>query len=330
MNEKLISIVVPAYNVEKYLGICMDSICMQTYSNLEIILVDDGSTDSTGKICDKYANKDDRIVVIHHEKCKGLSCARNEGIKMARGRYIAFVDSDDYVSEDMIEKLYYFIQNTNSDIAVCNYQIVTDNGEKSNIYGKVNEQLTILREENKYDLIYMDPRYGIVAWNKLYKKEIFQNIEYPVGKKHEDNYIIHKILEKANQICCSQEIVYFYRMRDNSITANVSQKNFDEDLEACYERILFYEKRANNKYLNKALCEYMSRIISVYYVSLKRWKNDLEYREKLKLQYYYAYSKLCWKCLTLKNKMNYKLFMISPFLGAHFQKFILSILARNM
>lgn len=323
MNNELISIIVPAYNVEKYIEQCIDSILCQTYQHIEIILIDDGSKDSTGSICDLYAKKDKRIRVIHKENT-GLSSVRNLGIKLAKGDYIGFVDSDDVISTDMFEKLFTNLMATNSDIAICNYQIIDEKNQKREKgFYSFEKKIEILQNKEIYDLIFLEARYGIVAWNKLYRRQVFAGINYPEGKRHEDNYIIHKILGNAKRICCSGDIGYFYRIRKDSITSNISKENYDEDLEATYERILYFEEIKEEKYLNKSVCEYLSRIISIYYMALRIWKNDKVYREQLIEKYANVYVKLIKERTPLKNRMNYRLFSAFPSIGVYFQHIIL-------
>lgn len=213
----LISIVVPIYKVEKYLNRCIDSILNQTINNFELILVNDGSTDGCGKICDEYSRKDNRIKVIHKEN-GGLSDARNTGIKAAKGKYIGFIDSDDYIEADMYEILYNDIQSNNADISVCGYYTDYLN---ANIRNYINNEKFIL---NKEEALGMIDKISPGAWNKLYKREIFEDIEYPVGKLNEDVFIIINILEKCNKIVFDTRPKYHYIQRASSIT----KATFDE------------------------------------------------------------------------------------------------------
>ena len=196
MEKDLISVIVPVYKVEKYLEKCIESIIKQTHTNLQIILVNDGSPDNCGKICDEYAKKDSRIEVIHKIN-GGLSDARNVGINRANGRYIGFVDSDDYIKEDMYEKLINLIKEYDADISICNLYDVID-GKK---YVRNNEngiqeysRLEILKE------VLLDKNIQSYAWNKLYKKELFDEIKYPIGKKYEDIGTTFYVFEKCNKI----------------------------------------------------------------------------------------------------------------------------------
>ena len=190
--EDLISVIVPVYNVEQYLERCINSIVNQTYKNLEIILIDDGSTDSSGSICDTLCTSDNRILVIHQDN-GGISCARNTGIDHSRGKYVTFVDSDDWIDIRMIEKLYSRIIKDNSQIAFCNFAYVDQQG---NEYYDESDKTDHILDENQfwhdYYLKKNDTCY-IVSWAKLIRRDVFANgIRFRVGKIHEDEFIIHE------------------------------------------------------------------------------------------------------------------------------------------
>lgn len=214
MND-LISIVVPIYGVEEFLAECIESLLCQKYSNLEIILVEDGSPDRCPEICTEYAKKDKRIKVIHKEN-GGLSDARNLGIKKARGKYICFVDSDDVVSDDYILSMYNNLIENNVKISACGYIHWYPNGEKI----KRNFQGVERKFENDEALIYLNliGYFNVAAWNKLYDISLFDDIEFPKGKKSEDWFIMYKLIEKSGGIYYSSCEKYFYRQRQGSIT----------------------------------------------------------------------------------------------------------------
>ena len=183
-----ISIIVPVYNVEKYLEKCVKSILNQTFTDFELILVDDGTPDSSGVICDQFAEKDERIKVIH-KKNGGLSDARNTGIEVAKGEYIGFVDSDDYIAEDMYELLYTNIVNEEADLSICGIYDVYENKEAQ----KRIRQYMILNKFEAIKVILEAKIVSVHAVNKLYKKELFTHVRYPVGKITEDcsSYFIY-------------------------------------------------------------------------------------------------------------------------------------------
>lgn len=216
-----VSLIVPVYNVEKYLRKCIDSILNQTFTDFELILVNDGSLDSSGDICEEYKRRDNRIKVIN-KKNGGLSEARNFGIDIAIGEYIGFIDSDDYIEKNMIEILYKSIVENDSDIAICGYYIDFD---KINIKNNNIEKNLVLTSQQAIEII---PDISPAAWNKLYKRNIFEKIRYPIGKFNEDVYILLDILEKANKISYCKERLYHYIQRSNSITkSEFNDKKWD-------------------------------------------------------------------------------------------------------
>lgn len=216
MSEPLISVIVPVYNVERYIKRCIDSILAQTYTNLEIILVDDGSTDCSGEICDAYAVADSRIKVIHINN-SGQAEARNLGITMAEGSYYAFVDSDDYIMRDYISYLYEIIQVYQAQISICGYSKIEErnhNKIENNIVS--NTEIMIYNStESIFQLLYQK---GIltVVWGRLFNAELFCNIRFPKGKLHEDVAVLYKLFDVANRIACGTEKKYFYFQRAGS------------------------------------------------------------------------------------------------------------------
>lgn len=212
----LVSIIVPVYNVEKYLDRCINSILNQTYKYLDIVLVNDGSLDRSGYICNKYKEWDDRINVIH--KCNGgLSETRNVGIIHAKGKYIVFIDSDDYVSPDYIEYLLGLLKFNNSQIAMCNYVKGKEwNYQFDNTKDEDNKQVNLPSDEMLSCLLYQ--RLGnSSAWTKIFEKNLFNDISFPVNRIHEDIAIIYKVFSKAKRITYGEGRKYYYYQRYNSI-----------------------------------------------------------------------------------------------------------------
>ena len=194
IGRQKMSIIVPVYNVENQLYRCVDSLIHQTYADLEIILVDDGSTDSSGTMCDDLASKDSRIRVIHQSN-RGLSGARNSGLDIMTGEYVFFVDSDDYIAKDTIEKLYMLLQRHNADIMACGFSHVFDGNEPeeaftSNAPGVWNGHDSIIQMMRTNNIC-------TVAWNKLYRSTLWENIRFPEGRVHEDEATTYKLLYKA-------------------------------------------------------------------------------------------------------------------------------------
>ncbi|MBE6534229.1 MAG: glycosyltransferase [Ruminococcaceae bacterium] len=215
-----ISVIVPVYNVEKYISSCLDSILSQTHTDLEIICVNDGSTDSSGQILDEYAKKDSRIKVFHKEN-GGVSSARNLALENATGEYIGFVDSDDYIAPDMYSSLLSNIVDNNADIAECGIAYVTENGDAKNGVSKVyslSEQKQILKAFFLKDM-------GIVIWNKIFKSEIVNNQRFNENYKiGEDSLFLYNCLKDANKIVGIDTVGYYYLQRESSVMHNVVDK----------------------------------------------------------------------------------------------------------
>lgn len=214
MNPK-ISIIVPVYKVEKYIHKCIDSILAQTFTDFELILVDDGSPDNCGKICDEYVKKDRRIKVIH-KKNGGLSDARNAGIEIARGDYIGFVDSDDYIEPDMYELLYDICIENNCEIASCSSTIYFKN--KTVVNG--GHDLIIHEREEAMKTMLEGRLYDEVVWVKLFKSELFDDVRFPVGKIYEDTAVTYKLIDKSNRVGCIGKAKYNYIKREGSVMDN--------------------------------------------------------------------------------------------------------------
>ena len=224
MDNELISVIIPVYNVEQYLEKCIDSIINETYKNLEIILVDDGSTDNSGKLCDLLAKKDSRIVVYHKEN-GGLSSARNFGIDKANGEFIGFIDSDDYIDNDMYETLHNLIKKDKSDVSMCGLYNIYANRKDSQVK-EVKKYL--MNAEEAIQMVLDSKITSVTAVNKLYRKEIFNDLRYDLGKTSEDAFIIVRLLDKCNLISVTNERKYYYYHRANSITKKpFSEKSRD-------------------------------------------------------------------------------------------------------
>lgn len=233
-----ISVIVPIYKTEKYLDKCIESIVNQTYTDIEIILVDDGSPDNCPAMCDEWAKKDARIKVIHKEN-GGLSDARNAGIDIACGEYIGFVDGDDCILPAMYEKLYSAIEATKADISICGYLFVDEDlnqldapdyispikNEVLDTYGAIQKLCT----EEKY-------WYYTTSVNRLYRKYLFNEIRFPKGVLHEDEYTSHRFYDACKTVACIEDCLYLYVQRSNSImTSTYSIRRLD-GLEACLDR----------------------------------------------------------------------------------------------
>lgn len=313
MNNPKISVIVPIYNVEKYLEKCVYSIINQSYTNLEIILVDDGSPDKCGEICDEFAKKDNRIIVIH-KKNGGLSDARNAGLDIAKGDYIGFVDSDDYIAADMYEKLLNAIISDQSDFAICEYVCVYESDEFAQNDKEQMEMVKKCYSTNEFisdKYLYNCGKY-VVAWNKLYKREIFKTLRFPVGKQHEDEFIIHRLFAQCDKISYINEELYYYLQRKGSIMKrefDVRRLDFGD---AMIDRYHFTKK-------NKMI-PLKAHTIRIFSRELEEWykytKNDeaiqKKYNEIRRHSLFLLFEKDAWSWYNSHGRFYMKLRLIMP------------------
>lgn len=239
-DSPLISVIVPIYKVEPYLRRCLDSIVNQTYTNLEIILVDDGSPDGCPAICDEYAVKDSRIIVIHKEN-GGLSDARNAGLDICKGEYISFVDSDDWIASNFIEILLNNILENNAELAITQY-ITAYSSVTSNIGIKNNHTTIFSPLEATKKLWSNEETTFVTAWGKLYKKSLWQELRFPKGLLHEDEYTAYKVLYTANKTIFLSIPLYYYFQRSDSIMAGIRPSSI-RVLKARLERYEYFKKK---------------------------------------------------------------------------------------
>lgn len=278
-----ISIIVPVFQVEHYLPRCIESIQKQTYSDLDIILIDDGSTDQSGEICESYAKEDPRIRVYHTEN-RGLSAARNLGLEKARenqSQYIAFVDADDYLELQFVEMMYQSISLRDIDIVVCGY-----------IREWKNRMIPFIPEEANYTgkealIALLDDRIYSTVWGKLYRKELFETVEFPEGRTYEDIAVLHDVIASAKTVICIEAVGYHWVMRHNSITHDYTriQNIFDRyrAFKERYERLTAYSELASDHSLVRTLmkgCVISAFRIWRYYNYFSRQEKE-QYREEL-------------------------------------------------
>ncbi len=249
-----VSIIVPVYNVYDYVEKCLASLTHQTLKDIEIIIVNDGSTDGSDKICQKYKDKYSNIKYIS-QKNMGLSGARNTGIKYATGEFIGFVDSDDFVKEDMFETLYNNAKENNTKISACGHLSYYADGTT-----KINSKKHVKKFFNKdeaLDYFLIQEYFDIVTWNKIYKRELFKNIKFPVGKIYEDFQTIYKLIAKSDGIYFDSTPKYFYFKRENSI----SNSTFNNDTLKIIEYV--------DNYVN--YCKKNVKHIKYLYIGVIRW-----------------------------------------------------------
>ena len=283
-NKPLISVIIPVYKVEEYLARCLDSVIGQTYRELEIILVDDGSPDNCGRICDEYAAKDSRIRVIHKEN-GGLSDARNAGLDIATGEYIGFVDSDDYIAPDMYEVLMQVLLQTDTDMSMCGMYEVYKNRTTPSCTGDKIEVLT--PTEGLRTCIY-EQKIKMCAWNKLYKKNVFVILRYPKGKIYEDAYIISDLFRVAQSASVIYKPLYYYCLRPMSITQSefkISELDKVEAYAHVYENVIKYFPELKREAEARLLWAHLSVLDkSCLRIDQKRLNRQLQQsiREKIK------------------------------------------------
>jgi len=274
-KENLISVIVPVYNMERYLEKCLDSITGQSYQNLEIILVDDASSDNSGKICDRYAAKDGRIKVIHRAKNGGLSAARNSGLDIATGEYLGFADSDDWLEKDMYQFLLDNLLRVNADISICGFfRNVNDfkvPNDKSHSY-------RVLKHEDALALLLQDRIIQNFYWCKLYKRELFDGIRMPEGKIFEDIFTQHLIFEKAQKIVLHNIPKYNYLQRNNSLSKKDSLN--DDYLEAFYERVRYFSNKGEKHFSHRAAITYLEALNNLYTINSSDKQTRTELRER--------------------------------------------------
>ena len=318
MTTPLISVIVPVYRVEEYLERCVKSILSQTYKNLEVILVDDGSPDQCPAICDACAEKDVRVKVIHKEN-KGLSGARNAGIDAASGEYLAFVDSDDYVSPHFIEELYQLLQDTGCAIGQCRFSYVKGDG----LVEEGDSAFCIYRGESLMEQLYEPEEKAtcfVVAWNKLYRAELFKEtgIRYPEGRIHEDEATTYRLFHEAKKLAFLDRALYgYYTENGGSITSVFSAKRL-QWLTAHEERIAFFKKNGYEKLLPAAYRKLCDACITFYFRCTEQVKDAEELKKELRkrLETYRANGAAWIAALPLKTRMGYELFSMSPGLYA--------------
>ena len=242
-----ISVIVPVYKVEKYLSRCVDSILAQTFKDFELILVDDGSPDNCPKICDDYAKKDKRVVVIHKEN-GGLSDARNYGLdwaaKNSASKWVTFIDSDDWVDKEYLSELYRYSQSEKSEITICAFKR-TDGADDL----AINKSSP--RKYTPEDFWVEERTNVIVAWGKLYKRALWENLRFPVGKINEDEFTVYKLLFEQKTILFIPEQLYFYYINDESITRNTWSPKRLDSIEAFERQNAFFSANKYNKALEK-------------------------------------------------------------------------------
>jgi len=284
---ELISVIVPVYNTEQYLVECIESILKQTYSNIEVILVDDGSTDSSGNICDEFAEKDSRVRVFH-KKNEGVAVARNFGIQQSNGQYVVIVDSDDIAVDKMIEVLYTQIKENDADIAVGNYYIYDESD--GNFYYYITEADYCVEVLSPQELI--DRQAGAWKWNstafmlttfKLYKKVLFDDVSFTHGRRFDDEASTHRLFLRSKKTVFVNDNVYLYRRRSGSIMRSKFDLSWARDLVEVFSK----------KISDLVLAGVDVSVMRIRFVNLlKDYKQTLEYHQLIDTE---EYKDICFR-----------------------------------
>lgn len=318
----LVSVIVPVYQVEKYIERCIQSIQKQTYKNIEILLIDDGSKDNSGKICEEYAKLDKRVKV-YHKKNGGLSDARNYGIEYAKGDYFAFIDSDDFITKDFIETLLRACLDKECEIAICGYKKTSDNSIQEN----KNKDVKIVTKKAALEQSCVNAQEHIkytVAWNKLYKRNLFDEIRYPVGKLHEDEATTYKLLEKANGIVVLEKEMYGYFMSASSIMRSsynekrlviidiileklcyLKERNYDELEQRIREQLvdtIIYHYYNTRRYLEKSE-DIQKKLLKCFQEQCFEYRKNFSTRMKIRSTFFFKCTNLYYRLFCLYKKI---------------------------
>lgn len=299
-----ISIIVPVYNAKAYLSRCVESLQAQTHPNLEIILVNDGSSDESLTICQAFAEKDPRIIVMNQEN-QGQSVARNTGLAAASGTYISFVDSDDYVNKNYLAHLYQDICQTGSDLAMCGFTYFFEEEVDESVLEKTTQQ-TILTDHDI--LVQMHTERDepfVVVWGKLYKKSLWEGIFFPPGRIWEDYCVLYQLFDRARKVVRSNEILYYYyRNNQDSATFQLKEKFYQDMMYILDEEILYMEQRGYEDIVILVKKRYLYWLID-YYKKIR--KTDPALKVKLYQKYQEIY-------LSLRGNINEKMYRAFSYL----------------
>lgn len=311
MEKEKISVIVPVYNVEKYLKKCISSLINQTYHNLEIILVDDGSSDNSGTICDDFSFMDDRVQVIHKEN-GGLSDARNAGIECAGGAYILFVDSDDFIHPQMVEILYRNLKEKEADISVCCFQEIYEDERKIDFEEIAEENIEVYEDMAVMEQLVYKNLITVVAWNKLYKCDLWKDLRYPRGYIHEDEFVIHELLHMARKTVYTDAKLYYYLQRADSITGKIKLKNIQDVMEAYEHRLRFLKKYQYEFMLCETKKDFLFLCIK-YYNKLKKSREARQMQLAIRKRFAEIFAEICIRdSLDTETRKLYTVFDKSP------------------
>ena len=309
--ETAISVIVPIYRVEKFLPQCIESVLNQTFTDFELILVDDGSPDRCPAICDEAAERDARVRVIHQANA-GLSAARNAGIEAAHGAWLSFVDSDDYIAPHFCEKLYQTAQRTNADCVMCSVQNVDESGKLIDsalmrVADEVKTGREVLRKIGRDDVTPY-----LTAWNKLYRRKLFNTLRYPAGRQNEDVFVFAELFCQVQRAVCVAEPLYFYRKRIGSIMNSVvTLRNLDEmwAYVNCFEHLQQDDEESILKETEKRV---FAKLTGVYYRVTEEDRHSNKMKQAKKAQWNIAMRLMKQGQLDLRSLARTLLFQALP------------------
>lgn len=263
----LISVIIPIYNAELYLKTCIDAVLGQSYTNFEVLLINDGSTDNSADICDEYLKRDNRIKVVHKQN-EGSASARNVGLELAQGEYIVFIDADDYIESEYLQILVNKASEENADIVQCDYLSVKNIADIQCIEKKNVAYATEVFSNIDFLECFCDKRTYLpiaVLWNKIYRRELFDSLRFPVGRGIDDEYLICQIIYRANKILWIHEVLYYYILSENSqMRSKPSLKRID-GIDAIESQMCFFEEIGQPKLYNMIQYRYYATVIANYY-----------------------------------------------------------------
>ena len=266
-----VSIIIPVYNNEQYIEKCIQSVLNQTFENFEVIVINDGSTDKSGEILEKLNREDSRIILIE-QKNQGVAVARNRGMNKATGKYISFIDSDDYVSNDYIEYLYRLIVENNGDISIVLPQVFFDEQKSVEINNK-KEKIKIYNPKDALLTMMYQKEFDTSAWGKLYNRKLFRDVKFPVRKLYEDISTIYKTFLKSKVIVYSNQKKYFYLKRNDSIMGRKFKNNDMDYIYQTLEVLNFFLKSSDKSLFNASKCRFLNANFSIL-LKLKKDNTD--------------------------------------------------------
>lgn len=316
-NNSLVSIIVPVYNVAEYVFRCLESLAAQTYSPIEIIVVDDGSTDGCAKICDDFARDKEQFTVIHQFNA-GLSAARNTGLNYCHGKYITFVDSDDSVEPDFVSELLKCITEKRADIAVCGIDVLNESGKK--VDHQVLRPHVLTSFEAMDCLAKRENGLYTVVWNKLYSSNLWRDLRFPEGRQHEDTFVMHRLYHQANCVAFTDKVLYNYLLRSQSIMhKEYSVSNLDE-VEAFCDRVDYCREQGVMGACMDTAMYFAIGALAHGYAVLDCKDGEIQRRlQECRLLVLYAYEgSKHW--LSRKTKLVMFIFRLSPWLFVGFYR----------